>query len=412
MNAPDPIVITGLGPVTGVGIGADDFLDGWREQRPGIRHITRFDTSEYSVRIGGEIDLDPGPWLTEREVKKLDRSAVLGIIAADLALESAGLHEGLPDAEGTGVFLGCGVGGGDAWLAGGVSVAAGRGHRIGPRIAPNGMANTAAAQVSIRYGARGPSLSSGSACSSGSDALISAIQSLRAGEVDIAIAGGCDAPINPIVLGSFCSLHALSTRNDDPATACRPFDADRDGFVLAEGAAALVIETLSHAVSRGATPLAVLAGYGRSSDAHHITQPTTDGAGARRAIQRALHNAGLGPEDIDFVHAHGTGTALNDSSESAAIGAIWPDGVPVVSMKGQLGHTLGASGPLAVIAAVQSLRTGDVPGTANFTRADDDSRLRVLEPGIHRLPVSAAAVNTNAFGGENTSLIITSTSHL
>lgn len=412
MSALEPIVITGLGPITGIGIGAHDFHAGWTTQRPGIRHITRFDTSEYSARIGGEIDVDTSSWLTDRDVKKLDRSAVLGIIAADLAIETSGLRNGLPNADRTGVFLGSGVGGGDAWLAGGLSVAAGRGHRTGPRIAPNGMANTAASQVSIRYGARGPSLSPGSACSSGSDAIVSAIHSLRAGEVDIAIAGGCDAPINPIVLGSFCSLHALSTRNDDPATACRPFSADRDGFVLAEGAGALVIETLSHATARGAEPLAVIAGYGRSSDAHHITQPTTDGAGARRAIEQALSTADLAPEDIDLVHAHGTGTALNDSSESAAIRAIWPVGVPVVSMKGQLGHTLGASGPLAMIAAVQSLHTSDVPGTANFTGADDDISISVLEPGVHRFPVSAAAINTNAFGGENTSLVVTSTTHL
>lgn len=400
------IAVTGLGPVTPIGIGSG-FETAWRASASGIGPITRFNAAGHPVRIAGEVDLDPQSWLSTREVRAMDRVAVLAVVAGDIALHQSGLLSDT-DPEQVGVFVGSGAGGADSWLAAGHAVSRGDGGRVGPRLVPNGMVNSAGAEIGIRHGLRGPVMSSASACSSGSDALVSAVQALRCGEVVAAVAGGADAPVNPIIVGGFSALHALSRRNHDPQGASRPFAADRDGFVLAEGAGVLVLEEWNHAHARGAPILAELAGYGRSSDASHITRPSEAGEGAQRAMMRALTQTGTAPSEVDHIAAHGTATALNDASETRAIQTVLGSAAastPVSSIKGLIGHTLGAAGSLSAIAAVQSLLSGVVPGTANLHHPDPELPLDFVAEGARHVAPSTVMVNTNAFGGQNVSLL-------
>jgi 3-oxoacyl-[acyl-carrier-protein] synthase II len=395
--------------VTPIGIGEHEFFQGWVRSRRGIRTISHFDAEPYPVRIAGEIDVDPSPWLSARELKKMDRFAVLAVIAADLAIEQSGLLDADCDRSRVGTFIGSGIGGSESWLDGASAVVEGRGPRVSPRLLPNGMANSAGALVTIRHGLTGPSVSPSSACSSGSDALVQAVQAIRSGEVLAAVAGGVDCPVTPPLVGGFSNLHALSQRNDDPEHASRPFSADRDGFVLAEGAGVLVLEEKEAALNRGATVLAELLGYGRSSDAFHITRPSEEGDGAQLAMRRALDDSGIAPPHVDLVSAHGTATIINDATETNAIAEVFgddPQSVPVSSIKGLIGHTLGASGSIAAIAAVQSLVSGLAPGTANLTSPDPTLReLNYIGEGTRRLDPKVVLVNSNAFGGHNVSIL-------
>ena len=402
------VVLTGMGPVTPVGTGNESFLDGWSTNRPGIRRLTQFDAAGYPCQIGGEIDLDMSPWLTRRQLRTLDRFSALALVAADLALEDSGCLGAVP-AERVGVFLGAGVGGAESWLSAGELVANGKGAQIGPRILPNGMVNGAAANISIRYGFHGPNVSPSSACSSGLDAVVAAYHAIELGEVDVAVAGGADSGVSPVLVGGFGTLGALSTRNDTPETACRPFSADRDGFVLGEGAGVVILESESSARSRGAHVLARILGYGRSSDAYHITQPNEEGLGAARAMRFALASAGLEPSRLDHVSAHGTGTLLNDISEARAIRTVFGssvDRLPVSSLKGQVGHAIGASGAIALIACVQAMGCDMVPGTTNLVDPDPSLGLNVVAGAPRQCDVRTAMINSNAFGGQSVSVVI------
>ncbi|WP_223148559.1 beta-ketoacyl-[acyl-carrier-protein] synthase family protein [Auritidibacter ignavus] len=400
-------MVTGLAPVTPIGIGRREFEQGWLENRLGIDRVTRFDVSDFPTQIAGEIDLDPNRWVSTRESKRMDRFALLAVVASDLALEDAGL-EAAKAVERMGVFIGTGCGGADNWLDGGKAVAEGRGSRIGPRVVPNGMANSAASHVSIRHGLLGPAMAPTSACSSGLESIIIGAQSIALGEIDVAIAGGAEAPVSPIPFGGFCVMRAMSRRNDTPSTASRPFSADRDGFVIAEGAALMVLEEYEHARSRDAPIYAELKGYGRSSDAFHITQPSETGLGAQRAMRSAFDAAAISPQEISHLSAHGTATQLNDISETTAIKSVFGEHAPLLaisSLKGNLGHSLGAAGPTAAIAAIQGLGSGVVPGTANLNIPDPALDLDYLPNGPEKRRPQYAMVNSNAFGGQNVSVI-------
>lgn len=403
------IVVTGMAPVTPIGAGKHQFEEGWRANRLGITRVTRFDASEYPTRLAGEVDIDSSPWVSARESKQMDRFALLAVIASDLAFEDAAFGSKVPG-DRTGTFVGTGCGGADNWLDGGRAVVEGRGGRIGPRVVPSGMANSASSHVSIRHGLLGPSMAPTSACSSGLEAIVLAAQSIALGEIDVAIAGGAEAPVSPIPFGGFCVMRAMSRRNDSPASASRPFSSDRDGFVIAEGAALIVLEEHDHAVSRNAHIYAELKGYGRSSDAFHITQPSQDGLGAQRAMRSALQLANIDAHDVDYLSAHGTATQLNDLSETTAIKAVFREHayeLGISSLKGNLGHSLGAAGPTAAIAAIQSLHSGFVPGTANRDSADPALDLDFLPNGPEQRRPQNVMVNSNAFGGENISVIFT-----
>ncbi|MDR3201916.1 MAG: beta-ketoacyl-ACP synthase II [Bifidobacteriaceae bacterium] len=403
------VVITGLGPLTAVGIGDSDFFAGWRAGRSGVRSITGFDTSALGVKIAAEVDLDPSLWFKKREILKLDRFAMFALIASGLALDDSGLLSSPAAKNGVvGTFIGTGAGGGDT-MQGGVGSTPGDPAKLSPRWVPSRMANSASSLVSIRYGFTGPSLALVSACSSGADAIVCAAQAILAGEVDAALAGGVETPVNPHMVGGFWAMRALSVNNAIPEAASRPFSLDRDGFVLAEGAGVLVLEEREQALARGARVRAELVGFGRSSDAHHLITPSPDGIGAQRAMCGALDSGGITAGEVDYICAHGTATRLNDLTETRAIKAVFGEHAattPVSSIKGLLGHSLGASAGIATIASVQSLETGIVPGTANLESADPELDLDYVSEGPRLVGPDTAMVNSNAFGGQNVSILV------
>ncbi|WP_406863618.1 beta-ketoacyl-ACP synthase II [Streptomyces sp. HUAS MG47] len=398
------VVVTGLGPVTAVGVGAKAFHVGQLEGRSGIRPISRFDASELSVRIAGEVDL-PEELVPERRVAAVtDRITHLALAAAELALQDAGLAPDTADRERIGVVLGTGCGGVESIRNNGVALALRGAGAVGARFVPMSMGNSPAAWVAMRYGLGGPVTSTVTACASGADALATAHGMIASGEADVVLAGGAEAPVTDLLVGGFAKMKALSTRNDEPERASRPFGADRTGFVLGEGAAVLVLESAEHARGRGAAPLAELRGYGRTSDAHHIVAPRPDGAAASRAIGAALRSAGLTPEEVSHVNAHGTGTLLNDAAEAVALGiALGPVAgrVPVTATKSLTGHTLGAAGAIEAVAAVQALMYQVVPPTANLDRPDPEIGLDLVAGAPRDVPVSAVLSNSFAFGGHN-----------
>ncbi|WP_306324043.1 MULTISPECIES: beta-ketoacyl-ACP synthase II [unclassified Streptomyces] len=411
MTADDPrVLVTGLGPVTSIGVGSEDFHAGQLKGVSGVRRISRFDAADLPVRIAGEVDLPAELTLTGREAATADRTAQLALAAAKLALEDSGLDLSAEDRARIGVVLGTGAGGTNSWESN-AATAHSRGiGRLAARFIPMSMANGSASRVSVDLGILGPSSTVVTACASGAEALITAAQMITSGEADVVLAGGADAPVTPMMVGGFAKIRALSTRNDEPERASRPFAADRDGFVLAEGAAVLVLESAAHATARGARVLAELRGYGRSSDAHHVTAPHPEGAGAARAIEAALRSARLRPEDISYVNAHGTGTTYNDAAEAKALRTAlgeYARRTPVTAPKSMTGHALGAAGAIEAVATVQSLDTGVVPPTVNLTEPDQDLGLDVVGAVPRDLPVDAVLSNSFAFGGHNVVLAFT-----
>ncbi|MGK5627562.1 beta-ketoacyl-[acyl-carrier-protein] synthase family protein [Streptomyces sp. URMC 123] len=404
------VVVTGLGPVTAVGVGAKRFHAGQLEGRGGVRTISRFDASGLPVRIAAEVDLPPELELSPREVRATDRTTRLAAAAAELALVDSGLDLAAEDPSRIGVSIGSGAGGSETTERN-LRVLYDSGGRSGPsaRFIPASMVNSSAAWIGIRYGLTGPCVASVSACASGADSLVAAHQMIVTGEADVVLAGGTEAPlVGPMVAG-FAKIRALSTRNDEPERAGRPFAADRDGFVLGEGAAVLVLEEAGHAAARGAVPLAEFLGYGRSSDAFHVTAPRPDGAGAARAITAALDMAGLAPGDVSHVNAHGTGTTFNDEAEARALHRALGEAagrVPVTATKSLTGHTLGASGAIEAVAAVQALTHDVIPPTANQESPDRALGLDVVAGAPREARVDAVLSHSFAFGGHNVVLAL------
>ena len=382
--------------------------------RSGVRRIEAFDPSRLTSQVAAEVqDFDPSHVLDRKEMRRTDRYIQFGLVVVREALDQAGLPGRLDGelAERTGVILGSGLGGVHT-LFDNVLVMAERGpDRISPFFIPMGIANVGAGQVGIAYGPLGPNFATVSACASGGHAIGEAWETIRRRDADVMIAGGVEAAIHEAAIGGFCSMKALSTRNDDPPAASRPFDRDRDGFVIGEGAGALILEALEHADARGVTPLAEIVGYGASADASHITLPAPGGIGAVRAARRALEKAGLEPSAIDHVNAHATSTPEGDRAELQAIRTVFAahaSTVAVTANKSMLGHTLGAAGAIEAIATIQTIRTGVVPPTINLETPDEAGEGLDLTPNrATRRAVRTAMSNSFGFGGQNTALIFT-----
>jgi 3-oxoacyl-[acyl-carrier-protein] synthase II len=406
------VVVTGLGAVTPLGNDVPTTWQGLVAGRSGVRTIESFDPSRVASRMAGEVrDFDPSLVLDRKEARRADRTTQLGLVAMAEAMRQAGLPERLEGelAEQTGIILGSGLGG-SATLFEQITTYATRGpDRLSPFFIPMAIANIASGQAAITFGALGPNFATVSACATAGHAIGEAAETILRGDAEVMLAGGTEAPIIEGLLGGFAAMRAISTRNDDPAGASRPFDAGRDGFVMAEGAAVLVLEEAEHARGRGAEVLAELVGYGASADASHITLPSPGGIGAVRASRRALHKAGLPPEAVDHVNAHATSTPEGDSAELAGFRTLFGEHAPRVSItatKSAIGHTLGAAGAIGSVAAVMAMREGCIPPTLNLEQPDlavGDLDCTPLE--ARRRDIEVAMVNAFGFGGQNTTLV-------
>jgi 3-oxoacyl-[acyl-carrier-protein] synthase II len=410
--APPRVVVTGMGALSALGPDVASTWDGLVAGRSGVRAIEGFDPSRIDSRIAAEVrGFDASGVLDRKDIRRTDRYIQFGLVVAREALDQAGLPGRLdPDvAERTGVILGSGLGG-VTTLFDNVLLMAERGpDRISPFFIPMGIANVASGQVAIAFGPLGPNFATVSACATGAHAIGEAWETIRRGDAEVMLAGGTEAAIHEAVVGGFASMKALSTRNDDPAGASRPFDQGRDGFVIGEGAAILVLEALGHAQARGAEPLAELVGYGATADASHITLPAPGGIGAVRAARRALEKAGIDPSEIDHVNAHATSTPEGDRAELQAIRSILGDHAPRVAVtanKSMLGHTLGAAGALEAVASILALRTGLVPPTVNLATPDPAGEGLDLTPGrAARRDPKVVLSNSFGFGGQNAALV-------
>ena len=388
--------------------------DGLVAGRSGIRRIAAFDPSRLTSQVAGEVqDFDPSAVLDRKDMRRTDRYIQFALVSARQALDHAGLPGRLEGtlAERTGVIVGSGLGGVNT-LFDNVLLMAERGpDRISPFFIPMGIANVGAGQVAIAFGPTGPNFATVSACATGGHAIGESWETIRRGDADVMVAGGVEAAIHEASIGGFCSMKALSTRNDDPAGASRPFDKGRDGFVIGEGAGTLILEALEHAEARGATPLAEIIGYGATADASHITLPAPGGIGAVRAARRALEKAGLAPEAIDHVNAHATSTQEGDRAELQAIWTIFGDHAPklaVTANKSMIGHTLGAAGAIEAITSILTIRTGIVPPTINLVDPDEAVKGLDLTPlKASRREVATVLSNSFGFGGQNTALVFT-----
>jgi len=412
MTEPRRVVVTGMGMITALGNDVATTWDGLVAGRSGVRTISTFDPSRLSSQMAGEVvDFDASGVLDRKDQRRTDRYIQFGLVAAREALDQAGLPERFEGdlAERTGVVLGTGLGG-VGTLVDGISINALRGpDRISPFLIPMGIPNVGAGQVAINFGMTGPNFATVSACATGGHALGESSEIIRRGDADIMLAGGTEAGIFEPLVGGFAAMRALSTRNDDPERASRPFDSGRDGFVVAEGSGVLVLEELGHAEARGATILAELIGYGATADASHITLPAPGGMGAVRAARRAMEKAGVAATEIDHVNAHATSTPEGDKAELQAIRTIFGDhaaNVSVTANKSMLGHTLGAAGAIEAIATIQAMRTSCIPPTINLDEPDPAADGLDLTPGTAASrEIRLAISNSFGFGGQNTALL-------
>ncbi len=411
MAAASRVVVTGLGTVNPLGLDVASFWEACLAGRSGVGEIRSFDASPLRTRIAAEVrGFDPEAYMGRRLARRLDRYGQFFLAAAGQALADAGLAYGEDDpaAERAGVAVGSGIGG-ILTFQGEMDAMRQRGYdRVSPYAIPQIICNMAAGQVSIDHHLYGPSLCAVTACAASANALGDAAEVIRRGDADVMVAGGAEAAIGEFALAAFGQARALSTRNDDPQGASRPFDAGRDGFVIGEGGAAMVLEAEGHARARGATIYGVLAGYGMSSDGYHITLPRPGGAGAARAMAQALRSAGLAPAEIDYINAHGTSTRANDAAETAAIKSVFGDrayGTPVSSTKSMTGHLLGGAGALEALVCLLAMRDGIVPPTINYQNRDPECDLDYVPNEARRLPVRAAMSNSFGFGGHNVALV-------
>jgi 3-oxoacyl-[acyl-carrier-protein] synthase II len=411
-TGPRRVVATGLGMVTALGADVASTWDGLLAGRSGIRTITAFDPSRIASRIAGEVpDFDPSPVMDRKEQRRNDRFTQLALVATREALADAGLPERLEGslAERTGIVLGTGMGGG-ATFADQAAISVTKGpDRISPFFVPMVIPNLAAGQAAIFFGALGPNFAVSSACATGGHCLGEAWEMIRRGDADVMIAGSSEAGIHEMLVGGFAAMRALSTRNDDPAAASRPFDRGRDGFVAGEGAGVVILEALEHARARGAEPLAELVGYGATADAHHITLPAPGGTGAIRAVRRALEKAGLTVDDVEHVNAHATSTPEGDRTELEMLRGLFgarAGEVSVTANKSMLGHTLGAAGSIEAAVTILSLRHGLIPPTINLDDPDELAAGLDLTPGVaRRRPIRVAVSSSFGFGGQNSALV-------
>jgi 3-oxoacyl-[acyl-carrier-protein] synthase II len=403
------VVITGLGAVTPLGNDVSSFWAGLVAGRSGAGPITAYDASDQAVRIAAEVKgFDPATLLGRKQARRTDRFAQLATVAADQAVADAGLvfEDG---GRRVGVIVGTGVGGITTLLAN-LDLMRERGPgRVSAMMVPMMMSNAGAVEIAIKYGLRGLSASLASACASGTNAIGEGAELIRRGAADVVVCGGSEAGLHPLTMAAFSNMRAISDRNDEPQRASRPFDADRNGFVAGEGAGVVILESLEHARQRGACIRAELVGYGTSSDAFHITAPDENGTGAALSMALALQDAGLGPEEIDYINAHGTSTLLNDAAETRAVRTVFGRHayrVPISSTKSMIGHLLGAAGAVEAIVCVKTLETGLIHPTINYETPDPDCDLDYVPNQARQMGPRMALSNSFGFGGHNATLIL------
>jgi 3-oxoacyl-[acyl-carrier-protein] synthase II len=403
------VVVTGVGLVCALGIGTEEVWKNILAGKSGVARITGFDPAGFDCQIAGEVkNFDPFQWIEKKELKKMGRFMQLALAAADFAVRMSGWQPSPEEADTTGVYVSSGIGGFDIierehgkFLQGGPG-------KISPFFIPSAIVNLASGHISIRYGARGPNSATATACSAAAHAIGDSFKIIQRGDADVMISGGAEASITPMGVGGFSAMKALSTRNDEPARASRPFDAERDGFVVGEGSGILIFEALEHAEKRGAKILAEIVGYGMSGDAYHITQPAENGDGAYRVIRAALRDAKLEPAAIGYVNAHGTSTPLGDAIETTALKRVFGDRakqVPVSSTKSMTGHLLGGAGGLEAGISVLSLDCQVLPPTINYENPDPVCDLDYIPNVARKAAVEYALSNSFGFGGTNAALI-------
>lgn len=403
------VVVTGMGVMTSLGTDLDQFWGSLMEGKSGVSHIEAFDVSEYPTQIAAEIkNFNPEDYFDKKEGRRMDRFVQFAVAASQKAVKDAALQIGdNVDAERVGIMIGSGIGGLGTWEDQHNILLEKGPKRVSPFFIPMMIANMASGQVSIATGAKGPNSTAVTACATGTHSIGDSYKLIQRGEADVMICGGAEATIRPTGMAGFCSMRAMSTRNDEPAKASRPFDIDRDGFIMGEGAGVLVLESLEHAQARGARIYAEIAGYGMSGDAYHMTEPDPDGAA--RCMQRALKDGDLEPASIDYINAHGTSTPVGDKSETLAIKKAFGDHaykLAVSSTKSMTGHLLGAAGGVEAVILGLTLRNGIIPPTINLDNPDPECDLDYVPHKPRKADVKAALSNSFGFGGHNATIVM------
>jgi len=404
------VAITGLGLITPLGVGVEKTWSALCAGQSGISEITRFDASGYPTRIAGEVtDFHAEDFLSKKEARRLELFIAFAIAASRMALEDSGLKIDAANEGRVGVITGCGLGGLYVLEDTVFKVLQSGPHRISPFFIPMLIGNMAPGMISIKLGAKGPNASIATACAAGTHAVGDSFMMLKSGRADAMITGGVEAPISPTSLAGFCAMKALSTRNDDPGGACRPFDRQRDGFVMGEGSGILVLEEMNAALERGARIYAELIGYGASGDGYHMTAPPPDGEGAIRSMRAALEDAGIGAEEIDHINAHGTSTPFNDLYETRAIKTVFGSrahAIPISATKSMTGHLLGGAGGVETVFTTLAVVRGILPPTINLEHPDEECDLDYVPNVARRADLRCAMKNSFGFGGTNASLVI------
>ena len=403
------VVVTGIGLVSSLGIGTDANWNNLLAGKSGVSRITKFDVTGYAAQIAAEVQgFDPLNWIEKKEVKKMDLFIQFAIAAAQFAMDDSKLQITDENAEEVGAFIGSGIGGFSTIEREHIALLEGGPRKVSPFFIPSAIINLAAGQVSIRFGAKGPNLATCTACTASAHAVGESYEIIRRGDAVAMIAGGSEAAITPMSVGGFAALRALSTRNDDPGRACRPFDKERDGFIIGEGAGVVVLEELEHAVRRGAPIYAEVVGYGLSGAAFHITAPSEDGDGGRRAMAMAVRKAGIRADEVDYINAHGTSTPFNDKLETLAIKRCFGDHaqkIAVSSTKSMTGHLLGGAGGLEAGITALAVHHQVAPPTINLENKDEECDLDYVPHTARPMPIRYALSNSFGFGGTNASLL-------
>lgn len=404
------LVITGMGAVTPIGIGVENYWNNLIAGKCGIERITRFDPKDSAVKIAAQVkDFDPDNFMTKKQSREMDLFMQYGYAASEEALADAGIKEDTVPAERMGIVVGTAMAGVSIISETQDGLSTGAHKKVSPRFVPKFIGNIAAAQIAIAKGYRGPSLTVSTACSSGADAIGAAAMLLLAGEADAVLAVGAEASLCPVVVAGLASAHALSTNNDNPQTASRPFDKTRDGFVFGEGGGAVLLETEEHARKRGADIKARLLGFANCTDGHHVTAPHPEGIGAIACMADAIRKAGISPEDIDYINTHGTSTPMGDTIETNAIKKLFGAHayeMAVTSTKGATGHMMGAGGVTETIACIKAIQEGIIPPTLNLNTPDEECDLNYVPNKAVQREVNYAMTNAFGFGGQNSSLVV------
>jgi 3-oxoacyl-[acyl-carrier-protein] synthase II len=403
------IVITGLSAITPLGVDVRSSWERLLKGESGIGPLTRFDAQDHATKIAGEVkDFEPEKFMPAKQTRRMELFAQFAVACGKMLLEDARWEIPSESAHRTAVIIGCGIGGLDALERSQTVMLHGGPRKISPFFIPSLIANMASGQVSIFTGAKGNNLVTTSACASGLHSIGTAYSELLLGRADVAICGGTEASLTPLAMAGFNALRALSTRNDDPQTASRPFENNRDGFVMGEGCGLLLLETLEHAQTRGANILGEVIGYGASADAYHITAPDEDGLGMALSMRAALQEGGLQPEDVDHINAHGTSTKLNDITETRAIKTVFGKhaaSIPITGNKSMIGHLLGAAGGVESVFSMLTIRDGIIPGTINMVEPDPECDLDYVVEGSRKYDVRHVLCNSFGFGGTNASIL-------